>query len=138
MTRWFMLDTNTVSYVIRNKSVLARKKLAALSGNDTPCISAITEGEIRYGLAKATASPLLTAAVEAFLAKILILPWDSAAALSYGRLRAQQEKSGKPLGNLDMLIAAHAIAVGATLVTNDKAFSHVKDLPAPANWATDF
>jgi tRNA(fMet)-specific endonuclease VapC len=54
----------------------------------------------------------------------------------YGQLRAKQEASGKTLGNLDLLIAAHAIAVGAVLVTNDKAFSSVADLPKIVNWAT--
>ena len=68
---------------------------------------------------------------------IQVLPWGREEAQTYGSLRAKQEMAGKPLGNLDMLIAAHAISVGAILVTNDRAFSHVPGLPATANWATE-
>ena len=71
------------------------------------------------------------------MAKIQILPWGRDEAYAYGRLRAKQQSAGKPLGNLDLLIAAHAVSVGAILVTNDKAFSHVADLPGILNWAID-
>ena len=75
--------------------------------------------------------------MEGFLAKIPILPWGSEEALVYGGLRAKQEAAGKPLESMDLLIAAHALAQGAVLVTNDKAFAQVKELPATVNWAID-
>ena len=131
-----MLDTNMCSYILRGTSPAARAKLAALKDDEIACISAITEGEIRYGLAKRP-SAALGAAIEGFLAKISILPWGREEAAAYGELRAKQERLGKTLGNMDMLIAAHAISTGATLITNDGAFAHVEGLFATVNWAVD-
>lgn len=64
-------------------------------------------------------------------------PWNSAAARAYGTLRPRQARLGKPLGNLDRLIAAHAISLGAILVTHDHAFHHFATLPGIEDWATD-
>ena len=80
---------------------------------------------------------LHSAAVEALLFKTRILPWGSREAAAYGALRAKLEAAGKTLSEMDMLIAAHAIATGAVIVTNDIAFSHAKDLRAIENWASD-
>jgi tRNA(fMet)-specific endonuclease VapC len=137
VNRRYMLDTNTVSYIIKGKSPASRRKLAELRHGEIACISAITEAEIQYGLAKSPNATLLRSAVEGFLAKIQILPWGREEAQAYGGLRADQEVAGKPLGNLDMLIAAHAVSIGAILVTNDKAFLQVPSLPPTVNWATD-
>ncbi|MEO8727012.1 MAG: type II toxin-antitoxin system VapC family toxin [Acidobacteriaceae bacterium] len=132
-----MIDTNTVSYIVRGRSSAARAKLAGLDAHEIGCISAITEGEIRYGLAKTPAAHALRSAIDGFLCKLQVVPWSGEEAIVYGELRAKLEASGRTLGNLDMLIAAHAIAVGAVFVTSDKAFSQVEDLPAIVNWATD-
>ncbi len=130
-----MLDTNTVSYIVKNQSAKARKKLLKHAQEDEVCISAITEAEIRYGLAKRQMSAATYAAIEHFLAKIDISPWDSAAAQEYGTLRAKLERAGRPLGNMDLLIAAHAVAMGAVLVTNDRIFKNIQ--AATVNWADD-
>jgi tRNA(fMet)-specific endonuclease VapC len=132
-----MIDTNIVSYIVKGKSPASRAKLANLQHGEIACISAITEAELQYGLAKSRNAAVLRHALEGFFAKIQVLPWGREEAQTYGGLRAKQEVVGKPLGNLDMLIAAHAISVGAILVTNDRAFSHVPGLPATANWATE-
>jgi tRNA(fMet)-specific endonuclease VapC len=132
-----MLDTNTVSYIVKGNSSAARRSLASLRSPEVACISVITEGEIRYGLAKAGLAGKVNSPIEAFLAKILILDWDSDSAAVYGDLRARQEAAGKSIGNLDLLIAAHAIAAEAILITNDKALSQVDSLRGIANWATD-
>ncbi len=132
----YLLDTNTVSYIVKGKSLAARSKLAGLRADEIGCISSITEAEIRYGLAKAPHTHALRAAIEGFLSKIRILPWDSEEAIAYGDLRANLESRGKMLENMDMLIAAHAIAAGAALVTNDRSFSYVENLKS-VNWATD-
>lgn len=137
-----MIDTNTVSYIVKGRSPAARAKLAGLQGGEIACISAITEAELRYGLAKIPDATALRSAVEGFLAKIQVLLWGRPEAMAYGFLRARQEAAGRSLGNLDMLIAAHAVSVGAILVTNDKAFLdvaylHVSGLSATVNWATD-
>jgi tRNA(fMet)-specific endonuclease VapC len=108
-----------------------------LEKDEVACLSAITEAEIRYGLAKRPEATALRERMEWFLAAIKILPWGREEAKTYGALRARLESSGKTLQNMDMQIAAHAIATGATLVTNDKAFAQVDDLHAIVNWATD-
>jgi tRNA(fMet)-specific endonuclease VapC len=131
-----MLDTNTVSDIVKGKSPAARAKLANLQHGEIACISTITEAELQYGLAKTPKATVIRSVVEAFVAKIQVLPWGREEALAYGAFRAKQEAAGKPLGNLDMLIAAHAISVGAVLVTNDKAFLQAADLPATVNWST--
>ena len=138
MIRLYMLDTNTVSYIIRGKSLVPREKLASLQRGEVACISAITEAELQYGLAKSPKATVVRSAVEAFFTRIQVLPWGGEEAQAYGVLRAKQEAAGKTLGNFDMLIAAHAISAGAILVTNDKAFLQVTDLPATVNWATEF
>jgi|SRR5208282_2780118 len=137
MTRLWMLDTNTVSYVVRGKSPAARTKLDSLKGEETACISVITEAELRYGTAKQAPGPVRQAALNILFGRLRILPWTSEEALIYGDLRLKLERAGKILGNLDMLIAAHAISVNATLVTRDKTFAQVEDLRPPVNWATD-
>jgi tRNA(fMet)-specific endonuclease VapC len=132
-----MIDTNTVSYIVKGRSPASRVKLANLQQEEVACISVITEAEIQYGLAKSPHATVLRSALEGFLAKIQVLPWGREEAKTYGGLRAKQEQAGKALGNLDMLIAAHAISVGAILVTNDRAFSHLSGLPATVKWATE-
>ena len=133
----YLLDTNTVSHLVRGRSPAARARLASLGAHEMASISAITEAEIRYGLAKRPDAHALSRAVEGFLAKVRVLAWDRDEALAYGHLRARLEAAGTPLGNLDMLIAAQAIAQGATLVTSDRAFSQVEELRSIEDWAVD-
>ena len=78
-----MLDTNTVSYILRDQSPKARKRLEHLSEEEEVCVSAITEGEIRYGLAKLAVKPETRDTIERFLEAIDILPWDSEVARVY-------------------------------------------------------
>lgn len=137
MIRLWMLDTNTVSYIVRGKSPAARAALDGLRGENIACISAITEAELRYGVAKQAPGLTRQAVLTRFFAKTRVLPWGSEQALAYGDLRARLERAGKVLGPLDMLIAAHAISANATLVTRDKAFAQVEDLRPPVNWAVD-
>ena len=137
MTTLYMLDTNMVSYILKGHSQAARIRMLNLEKDEVACLSAITEAEIRYGLAKRPEATALRERMEWFLAAIKILPWGREEAKTYGALRAKLESSGKTLQNMDMQIAAHAIATGATLVTNDKAFAQVDDLHAIVNWATD-
>src|SRR5665213_1290042 len=127
-----MLDTNTVSYIIKGHPPVVRERLAAVPMADL-CSSAITEGELRFGLAKRPDAANLGRGIAEFLLRVDILPWDSAAAERYGALRALLERTGKPLGNLDTLIAAHALATAARLVTSDGAFKRVPEL-AVVDW----
>jgi tRNA(fMet)-specific endonuclease VapC len=131
----YLLDTNTVSYILNGRSKAARVKLDANLGDSA--ISAVTEGELRFGLAKKPEAVKLRKAIESFLAIVTVLPWNSEAARSYGVMRARMTAAGKSLGALDMLIAAHAASLDAVLVTTDKAFRHADGLHSRVNWATD-
>ena len=131
----FLLDTNTVAYILNGRSKTGRRHLAEIGENDRVAISAITEAEICYGLARKPEATRWRDAVEEFLAAVEILPWDSAAARSYGEIRAAMQSQGKALSAMDLLIAAHANATGATLVTSDKAFRSAK--VKCVDWATD-
>jgi tRNA(fMet)-specific endonuclease VapC len=137
MNALYMLDTNTVSYITKGHSKAARARMLNLEEDEVVCLSVITGAEIRYGLAKRPEAVALRERMEWFLAAVKVLPWGRDEARAYGVLRANLESSGKTLENMDMLIAAHAIAIGAVLVTNDKAFAQVEDLHATENWATD-
>jgi tRNA(fMet)-specific endonuclease VapC len=79
----------------------------------------------------------LRAAVEKLFEAIEVRPWDSPAARAYGRLRARLKAAGTPLAELDLLIAAHAIALGAVLVSHDRAFQRVAAFVTVIDWATD-
>lgn len=131
MTR-YLLDTNTVSQLIKSHPLVAQRvtrvPMASL------CISAITEGELLFGLAKRPEATRLHAVVREFLRRVDVLPWNSAD--RYGAARADLENSGKTLSPLDLLIAAHAIGVGAVLVTNDYAFAYVPGLEI-ADWTVE-
>lgn len=126
-----------VSYIVKGRSLAASDKLVALSRNEVAAVSAITVAEIRYGLAKRPEATTLKSLMDSFLASIQVLSWGPDEAEAYGIVRAHLEKEGITLGNMDMMIAAHAIVAKATLVTNDKAFAQVEQLSAPVNWAID-
>jgi tRNA(fMet)-specific endonuclease VapC len=137
MTVLYMLDTNMVSYITKGKSQAARSRMLNLTDSEGVCVSAITEAEIHYGLSKRPEVIALRTRMEWFLSSIVVLPWGREEAQVYGALRAKLEASGKVLENMDMQIAAHAVARGAVLVTNDKAFAQLDELRSSVNWATD-
>ena len=121
-----MLDTNMVSHFIKGVDNV-RNKVVSVPMAELG-ISAITEGELLFGLAKKPDAKQLSIVVHEFLIRVDVLPWDSAVAACYGKLRADMQKKGKILGNLDLLIAAHALALGVVLITNDRAFTQVEGL----------
>jgi tRNA(fMet)-specific endonuclease VapC len=131
MTRLYLLDTNTVSYLFKRHPQVTQHLLAVPM--HSVCISAITAGELAFGLAKRPEAVALKAAVSEFLRRVEVLPWDAAVAQTYGALRAQMQNKGTPLAALDMQIAAHAVHVNATLVTSDHAFLHIDQLLVE-NW----
>ncbi len=122
----YMLDTNTVRHLLKGHPAVVRRLIAVPMAS--LCISAITEGELLFGLAKRPAAKQLHVAVREFLKRVEVLLWDSVAAEHYGTLRATMASQGKVLSPLDMLIATHALSVGAILVTNDQAISQMADL----------
>ncbi len=137
MSQLYMLDTNMASYLLKGKSPATRARMLSLRPGELACISAVTEAEMLYGIAKAGIGEQRMKMLNWFLLLVAIHPWGREEAAVYGRLRARQEVMGKTLGPLDMQIAAHAISLGAVLVTNDKAFHQVPDLVGIENWATD-
>jgi tRNA(fMet)-specific endonuclease VapC len=128
----FLLDTNICIYIInaRPPHVLERFRREAIGDIG---ISAITAAELAYGVAK-SGSARNRAALEKFLAPLEIAAFDAGVFWHYGDIRAELERRGQPIGSLDTLIAAHALALDATLVTNNGAeFSRVKALRVE-NW----
>lgn len=129
----YMLDTNTASYIIKGEPVEIREHLLKVPMANV-CISAITEAELLRGVAKKPEAKRLAVAVKEFLLRVDILPWDSDAAEAYAILRTACENEGKPLGAMDMLIAAHSVAADTILITNDKAFYNVQHLLNLEDW----
>lgn len=127
-----MLDTNIVSAAIRGKARLD-ERLLALEPFDW-CISAVTRSELQFGLARRPEATTLARHVHAFLAVARTEPWSVAAADVHGRLRAELAARGSPIGGFDEMIAAHALALGAVLVTdNVRHFNRVPGLKVE-NW----
>ncbi len=125
MTRW-MLDTNTVSHLLRRHPVAAQRLITVPT--TAVCMSAITQGELLFGLARRPQARALHAVVTEFLRRVDVLPWDGAAATTYGQIRADLQRAGKALATMDLLIGTHALSVGAVLVTSDHAFGNLPGL----------
>lgn len=132
MTTLYLLDTNTVSHLIKRHPRVTRSLLAVPM--HSVCISSITAGELAFGLAKRPEAVTLKAVVSEFLRRVSVLPWDGDVAQTYGALRAQLHSQGTPLAALDMQIAAHALHLHAILVSSDKAFSKIQLLQVE-DWA---
>lgn len=122
----YMLDTNTVSHLLKAHPAVARHMVTVPMASI--CVSAITEGELLFGLAKRPQAKRLHIAVREFLRCVDVMPWNGAIAEHYGAVRAELESKGKVLAPLDLLIASHALGLAAVLVTNDRAFAQVPDL----------
>lgn len=127
-----MLDTNAVSHMIRRPESDLARRVAALEEGDF-AIGVIVAAELRYGVER-RGSVRLTRQLETVLAAIDVLPLEEPAARHYGAIRSALEGIGRPIGRNDLLIAAHARALGATLVTNNVGeFQRVPDL-AVEDW----
>ena len=131
MTR-YMLDTNIISDLIQNPQGRAARRIAKI-GEDSVCTSIIVAAELHYGCAK-SGSKRLAKAIEDLLGEIDVLPFEAPADADYGEIRAALEAAGTPIGGNDLLIAAHARALGATIVTaNRQEFQRVRGLKME-NW----
>ena len=129
----YMLDTNICIYAIKHKPEQVFMRLQEHDPIDI-CISSVTYAELVHGVEKSKAIEKNRVALALLLANIEIMNFDSLAAESYGKIRADLEKAGTPIGPLDMMIAGHAMALGYTVVTNNtKGFERVKGLKLE-NW----
>lgn len=124
----YMLDTNICIYAIKHKSADVIKNFL-MHDPDEICISSITYGELMHGVEKSQAAEKNRVAITMFLSSIMILPFDHFAAEEYGKVRADLERKGTPIGPMDMLIAGHARSEELILVTNNpREFFRVEDL----------
>ena len=132
----YLLDTNICIYLIRKKPPQVLRKFNTYSVGEV-AISSITVAELQFGVQKSQYPSQNQRALEQFLVPLTIVDFDYKAAIAYGRIRATLEGQGTPIGPLDTLIAAHALSLNVTLVTNNiREFSRVPDLKL-ANWAND-
>jgi tRNA(fMet)-specific endonuclease VapC len=121
-----MLDTNIVSQFVRTHSEVDRHILAL--DMNALCISAITEGELLFGLARRPEAKRIAHEVTEFLSRVDVLPWDSEVAAEYARLQAGLQRQRIGLAPLDVLIAAHALSAQVVLVSHDAAFRQIAGL----------
>ena len=122
----YMLDTNTVSQLVRAHPIVSRRVASTPMGS--VCISSVTAGEMLFGLAKRPDAHRLHRVVRELLLRIDVLAWTGAVAECYGPMRADLQTRGIGLSALDLLIAAHAVSADAVLVTHDAAFRNVPRL----------
>ena len=129
----YMLDTNIASHVIKGDIPEIRERLVSVPMHNV-VISSVTQAELLYGLAKRSYPKGLSARIHEFLIRVDILPWNHDVATVYGDFRARCEAAGITLSPLDMMIAAHASAADAILVTRDKAFNRIPEGLRIENW----
>lgn len=130
----YMLDTNICIYAIKHKPERVFQKLQEVDPKDV-CVSSVTYAELVHGVEKSAAIEKNRLALSMLLANIDILDFNVSAADSYGKIRAELEKNGTPIGPLDMMIAGHAKSLGYAVVTNNvKEFRRVSGLKIE-NWA---
>lgn len=128
----YLLDTNIVSDLVRQPQGIVARRIATV-GEAEICTSIVVAAELRYGAARRDASRL-TAQVEAILARLDVLPFEAPADATYGLLRAALERAGTPIGANDLLIAAQALTLGHTLVSdNEREFARIDGL-VRENW----
>ena len=129
-----MLDTDTASYIIKGRSPAIEAKLASILPSMV-CMSVMTRAELLHGLKRLPAEHRLHVGVRQFLKIVRVLSWDADAAEFYADIRHQLVTTGQPIGELDMMIAAHSLSAGAVLVTNN--LLHYERIAAPltlVNW----
>ena len=132
----YMLDTDTVSYLVRGKTPTLDAHVASVPKKQL-CISAVTRGELLYGLRLKDGAHRLAQLIDQFLLRVQCLPWDEAAATHFASIAADLHKAGTQIGSMDAMIAGHAMATGAVLVTNNaRHFSRVAGLTVE-NWSQE-
>jgi tRNA(fMet)-specific endonuclease VapC len=130
----FMLDTNTCVDLIRQRDDRILRKMQRLMPDDL-CVSSVTLSELEYGAAKSADPGKNRLALAEFMTPLHVVPYDDTVAPVYGRVRTELERMGTPIGPLDTMIAAHALSLGLTVVTdNEREFRRVPGLKVQ-NWA---
>ncbi|MGR3301180.1 MAG: type II toxin-antitoxin system tRNA(fMet)-specific endonuclease VapC [Candidatus Scalindua sp.] len=128
-----MLDTNICIYIIKKRpeSILKRFKKYR---NQNVYISVITLAELQYGVERSSSKKFNQKIINDFISHLFVVPWDKESAVQYGKLRNALNEKGTPVGNMDLMIASHALSQDITLVTNNvKEFKRVPNLKYE-NW----
>ena len=129
----YLLDTNICIYIAKQRPPSVAKRFARLAVGEVG-MSVITYGELRFGAGKSTLREQALETISSLVALIPVVALDERVGETYGVLRARLESAGKPIGNNDLWIAAHALALGVTLVSNNtREFERVPKLKL-ANW----
>jgi tRNA(fMet)-specific endonuclease VapC len=129
----YMLDTNICSYIIKKKPDYVYHKFNSFSP-DNLCISIITYAELFYGIEKTKSKKINEDVIDAFLTMLEVFDWNKAAAKSYAKIRNELSLKGELIGNMDLMIAAHALSLNATVITNNVSeFKRIKKLKVE-NW----
>jgi len=129
----YMLDTNICIYVINRRPLEILEKFESLA-HDSLCISVVTRAELQYGVEKSSNPGRNQRILDQFLLLLIEIPWHDKAAVQYGKIRKRLEENGSPIGNMDLLIAAHAVSENYILVTNNlREFGRVEGLVCE-NW----
>jgi tRNA(fMet)-specific endonuclease VapC len=133
MSSLYLLDTDTCSYIMKRHPLSVLKRLQATEASQVG-ISVITLAELRYGVERLNSSRFTQQDIDFFINYLIVHSWDAAASQHYAVLRTELERNGTPIGNMDMLIAAHALSLDAVLVSNNQRhFSRIKGLKLE-NW----
>lgn len=122
-----LADTNILGYFARNQSAALQKRMLDALKRQEVAISAITRAETRFGLALLAPDDKRRHTVDLLLNELPVLPWTQQAADRYGDIAAHLQQSGQPIGQMDTLIAAHALALGLPLATHNT--RHFKRVP---------
>ena len=129
----YLLDTNICLYLIKHRPPQVLERFRRCAVGDIG-LSTVTLAELQYGVARSRFPAQNQQALDAFTLPLEVVAFDAAAAVAYGPVRAALERQGTPIGALDLLIAAHALSLGVTLVTNNpREFSRVSGLRVE-NW----
>ena len=124
-----LLDTNILSYFIRGRHAELNSRVTEAIERERACVSVIVRAEVRFGQSGMLANDKRRRAIDLLLDQLPALPWTAAAADAYGTLKAQLQSTGRPIGELDTQIAAHALAEGLVLVThNTRHFERIAGL----------
>ncbi len=129
----YMLDTNICSYILKKRPTSVLEKFNQVRP-DSLSISTVVLAELCYGASRHPAGKAIQADIDDFASRLSIIGWSDKAARCYGTLRSGLEKAGTPLGNMDLMIAAHAMSINAVLVTNN--MRHFSPIPGlrQENW----